>query len=148
MNPQLLQMFLPYLMQLLGQGGHGGQSPFTSLFGQNAQNTLTGGGDGGGTTGWPNMLQGGAVPGPIMHDPGQVNPSAVVGGQTPVGGQPSVPGMLMHDPGQVQPPPAAAPPNAASTTMPDLSGAWGSLFAGMQNNSLSSAPSNSLFGSY
>lgn len=116
MNPQLLQMLLPYLMQLFqGQGnGAGGQNPLASLFGQNAQNAFAP--PTGQPTGGQNMLQSAG---------GVMAPTGTVEGQNATG-QP-VPGASVPSP-QNQISPTGAPQS--------LGGIWNSLFAGMQNNAL------------
>ena len=120
MNPQLLQMLLPYLLQLFGQGqSQDAQSPLPSLFGQNGSNTL---------------MQPTAPSAPTNA---LLNPQASgVGGQTPVTGQ-SVGPQIVQDPGQANSVPS--PQNQISPTgaPQSLSGIWNSLLAGLQNNSLS-----------
>jgi hypothetical protein len=119
-NPQLLQMLLPYLMQLFGQGGAGGQSPLTSMFGQNGQNALAQSAQ---PTGTQNALQptGGSVQAP----------SGVVGGATPVTGA----GTGFADPNAVPSPQNQISPTGAPQSMQGL---WSSLMTGLQNNSLTS----------
>lgn len=124
MNPQLLQMLLPYLMQLFqGQGsGAGGQNPLASLFGQNAQNAFAP--PTGQPTGGQNMLQ------PTMGS--SQAPAGVVGGQTPVTGNTTPDASVVPSP-QNQISPTGAPQS--------LGGIWNSLFAGMQNNALAGGQS-------
>src|SRR5580704_8609592 len=118
MNPQLLQMLLPYLMQLF-QGGQGGGSPLMQLFGQNGQNSFMQP-PAQATPETNNMLQ------PVSG--GVQGPSGVVGGQTPVNGQNgSVPGATVPSP-QNGISPTGAPQS--------MNGIWTSLLAGMQNNAL------------
>jgi hypothetical protein len=127
MNPQLLQLFLPYLMQLFqGQSGQNGQHPFASLFGQN---TLMG--QTGGASGSPNALQS-AQPGTPSAG-SALAPANVVGGQVPVA-----------SPGQTSS--FAVSPTGSPQSMEEI---WRGLFSGMQNNSLTdqnNSAGNSFFG--
>jgi hypothetical protein len=132
MNPQLLQMLLPYLMQLF-QGQGGGANSLMSLFGQNGQNSFMQPQQQQQAPEASNMLQ------PVSG--GVQAPSGVVGGQTPVNGQTgSAPGASVPSP-QNGISPTGAPQS--------MNGIWTSLLAGLQNNALQapqSAPGNSFFG--
>ena len=125
MNPQLLQMLLPYLLQLFGQGQNG-QSSLSALFGQNGQNELAQ--PTMGVVGGQNLLQpatpaGASAPSAPLGGSAQA-PTGVVGGMTPMTGGTSAP--------------ASSPQSAISPTgaPQSLSGIWSSLLSGLQNNSL------------
>ena len=121
MNPQLLQMLLPYLLQLFQ--GQGGSNPLGQMFGQNAQNAFAGQQQQQQPTAQTganasNMLQ------PVAPTQGPGNTTQ------PVSGGVQAPSGVV---GTVPSPQNGISPTGAPQSMNEI---WNSLLAGLQNNSL------------
>jgi len=146
MNPQLLQLFLPYLMQLFGQGGQNASNPLTQLFGQNGTNMLSDVNSG--AVGWHDTLQPASASGQPAGTVTLGGNGPAGSGQTPVTGTTPAannPAGLSVNAGTASPQSGISPTGAPQS----LSGIWNSLLTGLQNNSLSGqsgGPSSNLFG--